>query len=128
MIVTVTQEHRKAEGEGEELGEKPEELAVLKQQNFGTRCEFAFKGFGISLIDNKPQELLYICLNELDLEYTYQSRELIGCAEDNEEIVRFMMDIGNLQIDNLVNNEMPVIFGAKDFFDRNVVVDREQDS
>jgi len=39
---------------------------------------------------------LYITLNELDLEYTFNSRELKNSTENNEEITRFMMDIGNI--------------------------------
>ena len=38
-----------------------------------------------------------------------------------EHRVLFMCDIGNFQIDNLVSDEMPVLIGAKDFYDKNII-------
>lgn len=31
-----------------------------------------------------------------------------------------MMDIGNIQIDNLVSEDMPVLLGAKNYYDKNI--------
>jgi hypothetical protein len=39
-----------------------------------------------------------------------------------EHRVVFRMDIGNFQIDNLVSDDMPVLLGAKDFYDKGVNV------
>ncbi len=33
-----------------------------------------------------------------------------------------MLDIGNIQIDNLVDEEMPVIFGQQNFYDKNMII------
>jgi hypothetical protein len=32
------------------------------------------------------------------------------------------LDIGNFQIDNLINEEMPVLLGSKDYYDKNLIV------
>ena len=32
------------------------------------------------------------------------------------------MDIGNFQVDNLLNEEMPVLLGAKDYYDKKIFV------
>lgn len=34
----------------------------------------------------------------------------------------FLLDIGNVQIDNLVNEDLPVLFGQKHYYDRNIIV------
>lgn len=131
-IITITEKKRKDKGDQDSDEEEVEKVdnvvMMLHVFNSGVRMEFSFKGFGVSLIDNKPRELLYICVNELDLEYTFGSRELVDVTEDKEEITRFMMDIGNIQIDNLVNEDMPVIFGATDYFDKNIIVDKDQET
>ena len=95
-IVHITEKHREEVDIDEEAQKKGNMIELLSSTSGSCRYEFSFKGFGISLIDNKPKELLYITLNELDLEYTFNSRELKNSTENNEEITRFMMDIGNI--------------------------------
>jgi hypothetical protein len=58
--------------------------------------EVSLKGISISLTDNKPKELLYFCMNELDLKlekriYKYNDKK--GTIEVKEN---FMMDIANI--------------------------------
>lgn len=89
--------------------------------------EVGFKGFGITLIDNKPQELIYICLNELDLKLHTKEFEIKGSKGMIENSIIFMFDIGNLQIDNLVNEEMPVLLGQRNYYDRNLIIARQDD-
>lgn len=35
------------------------------------------------------------------------------------------MDIGNFQIDNLINEEMPVLLGSKNYYDKKIFVHGE---
>lgn len=89
--------------------------------------EVGFKGFGLTLIDNKPQELIYVCLHEFDLKYHTKEFEIRGSKGMIESSVVFLLDIGNLQIDNLVNEEMPVLFGQRNYYDKNLVIARKDD-
>ena len=74
------------------------------------------------MIDNKPQEFIYLCLNEFNLKYNTSKFKVPDTKDMTEERVEFMMDIGHIQIDNLINEEMPVLLGAKSFYDRDVLV------
>lgn len=42
---------------------------LAKDKKEGFKMEIGFKGIGVSFIDNKPQELLYICIDEIDVLY-----------------------------------------------------------
>lgn len=54
-----------------------------------TRLTLSFKGVGVSLIDDKPQELLYLSIHDIDLVYTSTS-----------ESRKIEFTIGRLQADN----------------------------
>jgi hypothetical protein len=89
----------------------------------GTQVEVGLKGFGISFIDNKPQELLYMCIDEIDIFFKTTTSNLEDDLKDfTENKIEFMMDIGNFQIDNLTNEELPVVLGAKDYYDKKIYV------
>lgn len=101
-------------------------LKQLMQQVFfkdgfikSTKVQLQFAGFGLTLIDNQPKEILYISLKELkvDLQQNEYSNKL---SEGKLEKTEIELTIGDFQIDNMVNDQLPVVFGAKDFYQNTV--------
>eukprot|EP00349_Pseudokeronopsis_sp_Brazil_P007744 CAMPEP_0202967954 /NCGR_PEP_ID=MMETSP1396-20130829/13033_1 /ASSEMBLY_ACC=CAM_ASM_000872 /TAXON_ID= /ORGANISM="Pseudokeronopsis sp., Strain Brazil" /LENGTH=212 /DNA_ID=CAMNT_0049693657 /DNA_START=504 /DNA_END=1142 /DNA_ORIENTATION=+ len=78
--------------------------------------EYKFKGLGISIIDNEPKELIYFSLYKF--EYIYEQlmekkKKNIGGAEDEfytETTTRQSVEIYHMQIDNMVSDELKVLF------------------
>ena len=49
-----------------------------KQQILNTKIHVHFQGFGLSLIDGTPKELLYCHLNDMDVKFlTYESNKQV---------------------------------------------------
>lgn len=95
--------------------------------------DVSLKGIGISFIDNLPKELIFLTIDDIFLQYnTHKVKELLNEAldgqnsskeEDDMTEVResIMLKIGNLQIDNLINDEFPVLFGAAKYYDKKLI-------
>lgn len=63
-----------------------------------------------------------MCLDEVDIKFNTCTFKVQDDKDITENQVEFWLDIGNFQIDNLINEEMPVLLGSKDFYDNNLVV------
>lgn len=79
----------------------------------GMDIDISLKGIGISFIDNQPQELVFLTIDDIFLQYnTHQIKELspsesfVGNSADKEEDDMteardsIILKIGNMQIDN----------------------------
>ena len=94
------------------------------------KVQVEFKGFGLSFINNLPRGLIYLRISDIDLEY--QERAFLEPADqargkDSQETETIIeLKIGNFQIDNLINNEMPVVIGAKKYYDEYLQVANPQ--
>lgn len=67
-LITVLQEQRnKNDLIEDDKTEKSEVKTKMPVNSTGQQIEIGFKGLGISFIDNKPQELLYLCIDEIDI-------------------------------------------------------------
>jgi len=92
---------------------------AAKDKMTGMNMQFDFKGLGVSFIDNQPKELIYLCINDLALAYNYlvvndHKKDSGGSSTLTRTFLKFQ--VGNLQIDNLINDEMPVVIGPKNFY------------
>jgi hypothetical protein len=65
---------------------------------------------------------LYVCLDELDIKFNTCKFKVQDDKDITETQIEFWLDIGNFQIDNLINEEMPVLLGSKDYYDKNLIV------
>lgn len=80
-----------------------------------------FKGFGFSFIDNKPEELLYICMERLLMRYESSTSENPAKGEKKFNTI-VDMRLYNFQIDNLISDKLPVLMGPKKYFKSKLVV------
>lgn len=65
---------------------------------------------------------MYVCLDELDIKFNTCKFKVQDDKDITETQIEFWLDIGNFQIDNLINEEMPVLLGSKDYYDKNLIV------
>lgn len=63
-----------------------------------------------------------MCLDELDIKFNTCKFKVQDDKDITETQIEFWLDIGNFQIDNLINEEMPVLLGSKDYYDKNLIV------
>jgi len=63
--------------------------------------------------------LLYVSLNDLAVIYNYDTTKQ---EETKMEMTKTKIDlsIGNFQIDNMITDQMPVVFGSKNYYDKNL--------
>lgn len=86
-----------------------------EQKVVGQKIMINLQGIGISLIDGEPDELLYICLSKILLNYQYKTVQLKDQVEtDTKTIIE--LNLGNFQIDNLTNEDYPVLLGTRSFY------------
>ena len=71
------------------------------------------KGFGISIIDNTPQEVFYISLYNLRVLFTQNVLVLNGGAQTNSTM-NVELYIGNLQVDYCLNDSLRVVLAPRD--------------
>ena len=85
----------------------------------GMNTNLKIKGIGISFIDKGPQELLYVSLNDLNVVYNYNSKK----DDQKMTLTKTVIDVslGNFQIDNMINDDMPVVIGPKSYYDKNLI-------
>ena len=122
-IITILQEDKQSNDiDLDESDAQDKQNRKVNDTKQGRNIEIGLKGLGISMIDNKPQELLYMRLNDFNMKYNWSKFKLPDTKDMTEERIEFMMDIGHIQIDNLISEEMPVLLGAKSFYDRNLLV------
>lgn len=82
-----------------------------------------FKGLGLTFIDNKPKELIFVCLNQLAVSYkcVTQTSLLEDGSKDTTCIkTEFELTLGNFQIDNMIDDTMPVLIGAQKYYSFNL--------
>jgi hypothetical protein len=82
-------------------------------QSTGIILDLQMKGMSISFIDNQPQELINISMSNLVMNYS-KITQASDAFEETKENLDFKL--GNFQIDNLINEDMPVVFGALKLF------------
>jgi len=70
-------------------------------------------GIGFSLIDSDPKELLYLSLHELDVEFEAKVA-IIKKVRDTSFFLK--INLGHMQVDNMLNKSFPVIFGPQCLF------------
>ena len=101
----------------------------------GTDMDISLKGISISFIDNQPQELVFLTIDDINLQYnTHQIKELIinesidankNVQKDEDDMTEaresIILKIGNMQIDNQLSDEYPVLFGAAKYYDKKLI-------
>jgi len=93
-------------------------LGKLLLKNFlktGTKQCYRFRGLGISIIDNEPKELIYFSIYKFNYTYdqTVEKRKKNEGHEDEfitETITNEDIEILHMQVDNIVNDSLPVMF------------------
>jgi len=75
-------------------------------------------GIGISIIDQEPEELLYICVNKILVNYQYRAVTEEG-ETDTKTVIE--LNLGNFQIDNLTNDDYPVLLAPRRYYRRHLV-------
>ena len=75
-------------------------------------------GIGLSFVDNTPKELLFFCFYDLQVELT----RWIECNQEGQgvpEIVdKLKLYLQHMQIDNMINQIMPVVLTPSKLFSR----------
>ena len=84
----------------------------------GMHVSVNLPGFGFSFIDQEPKELIFVCLNKVVIGYNCEV-SMLSC-EDEETKEETSFSIFNVQIDNLLDDNMPVLFGAKRYYDKHL--------
>jgi len=93
----------------------------LKKEGYKLHADF--KGIGFTFIDNVPKELLFMCFNRLVVDYkqvSQPSKMEDGISESTTTKTDIQLTLDNFQIDNLVDEEMPVLLGAQKYYSRNL--------
>lgn len=108
-----------------------EEQVDLKKK-VGMKVFVDLKGLGFTFIDNHPKELMFIQLCGVVVNYSSisQTQVLIdsenasGRKELRESTItntKCKLTLGNFQIDNLVDEEMPVLLGSQNYYALNLI-------
>ncbi len=83
------------------------------------------KGIGMSFIDNQPKELMYLRMDDFNLKYENWNALAKKIYEQNhlrtQTFSVINLEIGNLQLDNMIHEEMPVVFGPKKYYDKKLI-------
>ena len=94
------------------MSDSDDEEVNLNQSKSVTNYDIKFAGFGFSFINEEPKELMYICFNSVSLQYKETTlQDLIKTAQ-SEIITELSLAVSNIQIDNLLDEKMPVLLGA----------------
>jgi len=80
----------------------------------GMSVQLYLKGLGLSFLDNQPKELIYVTLDDIELRYSAKTITEID-GEQQVTSTKLMSKIGSVQIDNLLNEDMPVVIGPTKF-------------
>ena len=85
-----------------------------------SKLRVELKGLGISLIDNEPKEVLYLSIYKMQFmlekwtekQQAKNEEQLEGLEMEggNEQVTKYELRIDHIQIDNMLNNLMPVFF------------------
>lgn len=96
----------------------------------GIEFSLHLKGMGISIIDNQPKELFYATLSDfkVDLKMSTSTKRI---RKKNNNLVStktdFRMSVGNLQIDNMLDDQMSVVFCPAKLYKDLVLTERNYD-
>lgn len=95
----------------------------------GIKFQMHLKGMGISLIDNQPKELLYATVSDLKIEYKMSTS---GVRKKNRDRLiqtktELRFSIGNLQVDNMLDDQMSVLFCPTKLYKDLVLTERNYD-
>ena len=98
---------------------KEEKKAVIKDSDKisrdGLNLNIVMLGVGISVIDEKPSELLYISFTDLKINL---EQELSNDQDAKEKNTIIGVSIGYIQIDNMLEKSYPIIFGPQRLFEK----------
>ena len=94
----------------------------------GIKFSMSLKGLGISLIDDEPKELLYATLSDFQLKFNLSTSAGEVSKKNNDRMIQtkldFKLTIGNLQIDNMLDDDMSVVFCPKKLYDELILTER----
>ena len=102
---------KKEEDEEEKETYSPEDL----------KFKLTLMGIGVSLIDNKPEELIYMSMHEID---SVIEKKVVAENKMHSTTLYISFNVGHVQIDNMLNISAPIIFGPHSIF----VVDSKKKS
>mmetsp|Transcript_8999 Transcript_8999/g.8372 ORF Transcript_8999/g.8372 Transcript_8999/m.8372 type:complete len:369 (-) Transcript_8999:322-1428(-) len=112
---------RVARNRQENVQEKPPESVLfqsLKQKFFEEiKASFLFKGLGISVVDDKPREILFMSFFNIktDLKQGMEARG-DGRQKVLETLSHFKFSVQHIQIDNCLNISQPIIMAPQRVF------------
>ena len=98
---------------GERKGELVEEVKEEPHGKDDLKVKIALMGFGASIVDSDPKELIYMSVHEITVEIEKQVTVENGLQDIN---YYYSVDIGHVQIDNMLSKSFPVIFGPQRLF------------
>ena len=84
----------------------------------GFELDLDLMGFSFSVIDNQPRELINVTIKNLQLKISDKEYQCDGHVESKTKI---NASLGLLQIDNLVNEDLPVILGPSSLYERQLI-------
>lgn len=91
--------------------EEEKKMESHNKDDIKIRC--SLMGFGVSLIDNEPKEIIYISAHEIDTILEQKITKEIDTQDTNYFI---SLNIGHIQIDNMLDKSFPIIFGPQRLF------------
>ena len=99
-------------------------MSIVEVPSQGMDLTLSLRGFGLSVVDMLPKELIYLGISEIEVNYVSQLEEQFN-EEDRETIkttkTYLLLKIGDLQIDNIINKEFPVLLGQMNLYKKRVV-------
>ena len=97
----------------EEKGEDEKQIEAVTHTKDDLKVHVSLPGFGASLVDSEPKELLYASLCEIALDLE-KKVTLLGALQDTNYYLS--ADVGHIQVDNTLERSFPVIFGPHRLF------------
>ncbi len=99
---------------GDPSAPKEEEKREMQSHNReDVNIKVTLQGFGVSVMDGEPKELLYLSLYEVSLEL---EKNVKIEAEHKDATYYLSVNVGHVQVDNMLEKSFPVIFGPQRLF------------
>jgi len=79
----------------------------------GIKLDVSLRGVAFSVIDNEPKELIYLRADQVLLTLSQGTSHFVEEGSRMKEVdSEIGLSVGNLQIDNLLSDQMPVVLGS----------------
>ena len=89
---------------------------IVTKKNI-TTCSLDLLGFGVSVIDKEPKEILYLSIFKILAKFQQNIIEKFH-SEEIETSIMLDLNINHLQVDNMTGDENPIILTSINALDK----------